>query len=85
MKYRVDSPFLTKHVVSEIYQAGVLHIVLASDIEIDISDVKVIDSAGVSLLYAWMRYAKTRGVSCRFKINSVIEKAMANSRLVLPV
>lgn len=81
MNFKIESKQVVVGSVASIYEAGVLHIVLADHLTIDLTDVQKIDCAGISMIYAWIKLAKKRHVVLKFEFSQTVRECMANYQL----
>lgn len=81
MNYKIEVKQVVAGCVASIYEAGVLHIVLADHLTIDFKDVQKIDCAGVSMIYAWINLARKRHVVLKFEFSQAVIDCLASYQL----
>ena len=81
MNFKIESHEVVVGCVASIYEAGVLHIVLADQLTIDFTSVRKIDSAGVSMIYAWINLAKKRQIVLKFDFSQEVRNCLASYQL----
>lgn len=82
--HKVEESQLVVAVVTKAYEEVLRCMSLTDKIQIDLTNVDRVDTAGIALILAWWQYATEHGVECHFKTNDVVKEAVRSYSIELP-
>lgn len=84
MIYKVEENCLTIHNVKKVYGLVIRCIEKREPVDVDLTAVDYIDTAGIALVLSWWQYAVNHDVICYFKTSATVRDAIRGYQIELP-
>jgi anti-anti-sigma regulatory factor len=82
--YKIKDKRLTVQSVKFLYTQVIQSMSLTDNINIDLSGVEYMDTAGLAMILAWWQFATANDIVCCYKVNDLILSSCQSYQIELP-